>query len=172
MWLYFPLLHSCYFVIWITKAHEHVYFHNCWNLNFGPTGSCYQKCNNLRVREMVALNSNSVMFGDSDSSRVTLKKMVTRLESSYFFHKMTWLESQSMNRDSSHSLFYTSLSFWWTKPVRLHTKKWAFLASVMIKIGENFLFCHSSRAVLHFCETSILDVSQFVKMLWFMSLCY
>jgi len=31
-----------------------LYFHNCWNLNLGPTGACYQDWNNLGVRAMVA----------------------------------------------------------------------------------------------------------------------
>ena len=78
------------------------------------------------------------IFGDSDSTRITLRKMVTRLE------------SQSMTRDRVRVIFAKSLSSWWTNPVGLHTKKWAFFASVMIKIGENFLFCLSSRAMLHF----------------------
>jgi len=47
-------------------------------------------------------------------------------------------------------IFTISLSSWWTNPVRLHTKKWAFYASVMIKIGPNFLFCLSSCAMLYF----------------------
>jgi len=38
------------------------------------------------------------IFGDSDSTRVTLKKMVTRLDSSHIFHRMTRLESQSITR--------------------------------------------------------------------------
>ena len=90
--------------------------------------------------------------GDSDSTRVSLRKIVTGLDSSHVFHKMTRL-------DSSHSqwletpvtvIFTVSLSSWWTNPVRLHAKKWAFCASVMVKIGANFLFCLSSCAMLHF----------------------
>ena len=49
------------------------------------------------------------IFGDSDSTRVTLRKMVTRLESSHVFHRMTRLESQAVTRvrvifARSHSL--------------------------------------------------------------------
>jgi len=91
-----------------------------------------------------------VICGDSDSTRLTLRKMVTRLDCSHVFHKMTRLESQSMTRDSSQSHFAITLSSWWTNPVRLHTKQWAFHASVMIKIGANFLFCLSTCAMLHF----------------------
>jgi len=69
-------------------------------------------------------------------------------DSSHVFHKMTRLESQSMTR--IRVIFTISLSSWWTNPVRLHTKKWAFFASMMIKIGANFLFCLSSFAMLHF----------------------
>jgi len=79
-------------------------------------------------------------FGDSDSTRVTLKKIVTRLDSSH----SQWLETRV------RVIFTKSLSSWWTNPVRLHTKKWGFFASVMIKIGENFLFWLSSCAMLHF----------------------
>ena len=42
------------------------------------------------------------IFGDSDSTRVRLRKMVTRLDSSHVFHGMTRLESQSMTRDTCH----------------------------------------------------------------------
>jgi len=61
--------------------------------------------------------------------------------------------------DSSHSqwletwvrvIFTKSLSSWWTNPVRLHTEKWAYFASVIIKIGANILFCLSRCSVLHF----------------------
>ena len=69
-------------------------------------------------------------------------------DSSHVFHKMNRLESQSMTR--VRVIFTISLSSWWTNPVRLHTKKWAFFASMMIKIGANFLFCLSSFAMLHF----------------------
>jgi len=79
-----------------------------------------------------------------DSSHV--EKMVIRLASSHVFHRMTRLESQSMTR--VRVIFTKSLSSWWANPVRLHTKKWGFFASVMIKIGGNFLFWLSSCAML------------------------
>jgi len=48
-------------------------------------------------------------------------------------------------------VFFTkSLGLWRTNPVRLHTKRWAFLPSVVIMIGANFLFYLSSRPLLHF----------------------
>jgi len=74
------------------------------------------------------------------------------LDSSHVFHRMSRL-------DSSHSqwletrvrvIFTKSLSSWWTSPVGLHTKKWGFFDSVMIKIGGKFLFWLSSCAMLHF----------------------
>ena len=74
------------------------------------------------------------------------------LDSSHIFHRMTRL-------DSIHShwleirvrfIFQKSMSPCWTIPLRLHTKKRGFFASVMIKIGANFLFCLSSRSMLHF----------------------
>jgi len=62
--------------------------------------------------------------------------------------------------DSSHNqwlktrvrvIFTKFLSLGWTNPIRLHTKKWAFCASVMMKIGKNFQFWLStSRTMLQF----------------------
>ena len=77
---------------------------------------------------------------------------MTRFDSSHVFHRMTRL-------DSSHNqwlatrvrvIFTISLSSWWTNPVRLHTQKWAFNTSVLIKFGRNFVFWLSGRAMLHF----------------------
>jgi len=61
---------------------------------------------------------------------------------------MTRLESQSTTR--VRVIFTKYLRSWRTNPVRLHTKKWEFFASVMIKIGGNFLFSLSSVSMLHF----------------------
>ena len=44
--------------------------------------------------------------GDLDSTRVIFRKMVTRLDWSHVFHRITRLESQSMTRDSSLCHFY------------------------------------------------------------------
>ena len=103
------------------------------------------------IESITWLDSTRVtIFGDSDSTRVTLKEMVTRLVLSHLFHRMTRLESQSSLETRVRVICTKSLSSWWTKPLRLHTKKWAFFASVMIKIGGNVLFCLSSRGMLHF----------------------
>jgi len=87
-------------------------------------------------------------YGTSDSvTRVTLRKMVTRLDSCFSQNASNhnqWVETRV------RVIFTISLSSWWTNPDRLHTKKWAIFASVMIKIGGNFLFCLSSLAALHF----------------------
>ena len=65
--------------------------------------------------------------------------------------------------DSSHNqwpetlfrvIFTKSLSLGCTNWIRLHTKKWAFFASVMIKIGANFPSWLSSRAMLH-CKDQV-----------------
>ena len=80
------------------------------------------------------------IFGCSDSTRVTLRKIVTRFKSRFSQNDLTRVRI----------IFTKSLSSWWTNPVPLHTKKWALFAWVMIKMGENFLFWLSSRAVLHF----------------------
>jgi len=90
------------------------------------------------------------IFGDSDSNRVTLRKMVTLLDPSHVFNRMSWLDSESQSMTRVRVILTKSLSPWWTNPVGLYTKKWAFSASMMIKIGVNFLFCLSSRATLHF----------------------
>jgi len=37
-----------------------------------------------------------------------------------------------------------------TNPLHVHVKKLEFFASVVIKIGANFLFCLYSRSMLHF----------------------
>jgi len=62
-----------------------------------------------------------------------------------------WLDS-SHNQwlDSSQSHFYKISEPLMDKPGYLHTKKWAFVVSVMITIGENFPFWLSSHVMLHF----------------------
>ena len=84
-----------------------------------------------------------MIFGDSDSTHVEKNGDSTRVT---FFTEP--LESQSVTR--VRAIFTKFLSSWPTNPVRFQTKKWAFVASVMIKIGGNFLSCLSSRAMLHF----------------------
>ena len=79
------------------------------------------------------------IFGDSNSTRVMLKNMVTRLESRF-----------SQNDSTRVKVIYAkSQSLWLTNPVCLHTMKWSFFGPVMINIGANFLFCLSSRVILH-----------------------
>jgi len=56
-------------------------------------------------------SSRVTIFCDSDSTRVTLRKMVTRLESRFSQNDSTLLESQSMTRDSSQSHFYKISEF-------------------------------------------------------------
>ena len=85
------------------------------------------------------------IFGVSDSTRVTLRKMVTRLASHFSQNHSShsqWLESESLLQN----LYVPD----WTNTVRLHTRKYALFASVMIKIGVKFMFCLSTRAMLHF----------------------
>ena len=88
------------------------------------------------------------IFGNSHSTRVTLRKIVTRL---------TFLtESLDSTRvtvyDSCQSHFYKISEFLMDKPSSFAHKKWAFFASVMIKIGGNFLFC---RLVVLWCILKI-----------------
>jgi len=88
---------------------------------------------------------------------VTWTRLMSRwdkwwLDSSHVFHRMNRLESQSMTEDSSQSHFYKISEFLMNKPSSFAQKKWAFFASVMIKIGANFLFCLSGHAILHFNE--------------------
>ena len=76
--------------------------------------------------------------GDSTGVRVTF--CTEWLDSCH----SQWLETRV------EVIFTKSLSSCWTNPVRLHTEKWAVVASVMIKIDGNFLSCLSSRAMPHF----------------------
>ena len=87
--------------------------------------------------------------GDLDSTRVIFRKMVTRLESRFSQNHSTRVTVND-SRLKSVSFLQNLLSSWWTNPLRLHTKKWAFFASLMIKIAANFLFCLSICAMLHF----------------------
>ena len=86
------------------------------------------------------------IFGDSDSTRVTLRKMVTRLKSSHVFHRMTRLESQSITR--VRAIFTKSLSSWWTNPLRVHLKKWAFLLQWWSRLAQ--IFCFTCLVVLYY----------------------
>jgi len=87
------------------------------------------------------------IFSDSDSTRVTLRKMMTR---DMFFLK--WLRSSHNQwlETRDRVIFTKSLSLWWANPVRFHTKEWALFASVMFEIGASFMFWLSSRAILPF----------------------
>ena len=85
----------------------------------------------------------------NDSTRVTLRKMVTRLESRFSQNDSIRVESMSMTQNSSQSHFYKISEFLMDKPSSFVHKEMSIFASVMIKIGGNFLFCLSSRAMLH-----------------------
>jgi len=111
--------------------------------------SSHKKCHWLiAVITWLESTTRITIFRDSDSTRVTLRKIVTRFESESHFSQndSTWV---TIN-DSSQSHFYTTSEFLMDKPSRLHTKKWGYLASVMMKIGANFLFWLSNPAVLQF----------------------
>jgi len=94
------------------------------------------------------------IFGDSGSTRVTLRKTVTRfelrwekrwLDSSHVFHKMTRLESQSMTRDSSQSHFYRFSEFLMDKPTSfaICTRDERILIfQLLIQIRKNFAYSH------------------------------
>jgi len=55
-----------------------------------------------------------------------------------------------MTRDSSQSHFYKISEFLMDKSTMFAHKKSAYFASVMIKIGSNFVFCLFSGSMLHF----------------------
>jgi len=57
-----------------------------------------------------------MIFGHSDLTRVMLRKIVTQIDSSRVFHRMTRLESQSMIRDSSQSHSHKISEFLMDKP--------------------------------------------------------
>jgi len=88
----------------------------------------------------------------NDSNRPDSRYLVTRTRLT--FRKdgdSTRLESCFSQNDSVESVIFTkSLSSWWTNPVCLHTKKLVFFASVMFKIGANFLFFLSCCFMLQF----------------------
>ena len=63
----------------------------------------------------------------------------TRLEPRYLRNDSIRREFESKTRDSSQSLESES-SLWWANPVRLHTKKWAFL-----------LQCHERNIICRQC---------------------
>jgi len=74
------------------------------------------------------------IFGDS--TRVTLRNDGDST-------RVTFLPNQSPRvtvNDSSQSNFHKISNIWLTNPVRSHTKKWAFFASVMINIAQIFCF--------------------------------
>jgi len=141
-----------------TKLQKLSYSHIYQNKNrscicnemLNPVTCFYKHSSHSDSVTRVSDSTRVTTFGDSDSTRATLRKMVTRLDPSHIFHRMIRLDSQSMTRDSSQSYFTKSLSPWQTNLLRVHLKIWAFLSSVVIKIGANFLFCLSSRSMLHF----------------------
>jgi len=105
------------------------------------------------------MQAETKLIGNDSVTQVTIFGDSARLESRW---NKWWLDSTRVTFftewfDSSHSqwletrvrvIFSKSLSTWWTNPVRLHTKKWGFFASVMIKFGE--IFCFDCLVVLCF----------------------
>jgi len=79
-----------------------------------------------------------------DTTRVTF--FTQWLES----QSLTRVESHSMTRDPSQSHFYKIFEILMDKPSLFAHKEMSIFASVMIKIDGNFLFCLSSRAMLHY----------------------
>ena len=88
------------------------------------------------------------ILGDSYSTRATLRKLVTRPESRFSQNDSTRVTINDWRLESES--FYKISEFLMDNPVRLHTKKWAFFASVMVKTGANFLFWLSTDAMLYF----------------------
>ena len=84
-----------------------LYFHNCWNLNFGPTGACYQEWNNLVARGMVAESKRRLatnrpnIFADVVVSLLTVKYRFPRLRFRHFI-------SATKIRYWSISVFYSA----------------------------------------------------------------
>jgi len=67
---------------------EFFYFHNCSDLNFGPTGPYYQEWNNLIARGMVAESKHRLTtnnnFINVVVSLLTAKYQFSRLRLHYF----------------------------------------------------------------------------------------
>ena len=142
----------CVFILWTSCLLINKYIKKIKKYQFHWVCAAHLKyrsllLKNARTAAFTVHATRVTIFGDSDSTRVMLRKMVTRLDSSHVFHRMTRLESQSMTR--VRVIFTKSLSCWQTNPLHVHLKKWTFFASVMIKIGANFLFCLSSHSMLH-----------------------
>ena len=85
------------------------------------------------------------IFGDSDSTRVTLRKMMTRLESRFSQNDSTRV---TIN-DSSQSHFCKISELLIDKPSLFAYKEMIIFGPVMIKIGANFLFWLSRRVILY-----------------------
>jgi len=71
----------------------------------------------------VSDSTRVTIFGDSDSTRITLRKMKTRLESRFSQNDSTRLESWSMTRDSSQRHFYKISEFLIDKPTSCALKE-------------------------------------------------
>ena len=84
----------------------------------GSNCYCYAFIGLLSSDSVTRVNDSTQVttFGDSDSTRVTLRKMVTRLESRSLQNDSIRLESQSITRDSSQSHFYKLSEFLIDKP--------------------------------------------------------
>jgi len=90
------------------------------------------------------------ILGDSHLTRVKLRKMVIRLDSSYVYNRMTRLASQSMTRDSNKSHFYKISGFLMDKPSSFEHKEISIFCFSDDQIAGDFLFCLSSYAMLYF----------------------
>jgi len=133
----------------------------CGDFNFQVVGSLYPITGMMNTSDsMTRINDSTrvTIFGDPDSTQITLRKIVTRLESGFSQNNSTrvtfftqWLESQSMTRDSSQYYVYKISEFLMDKPSSFaHKEMRGLFGSVMIKIGRNFLFWLSGCAMLHF----------------------
>jgi len=131
--------------------------------------SCSSEAPFVKFRWIIAFSG--LLFGSDSVTRVIDSTWLESrwekwlLHSSHVTHRMTRLESQSMTR--VRVIFTKSLSHWWTNPVHLDTKKWAFFASVMIKLGANFVFWLSSCSVLSLKDQLSPTCTEVDLTLWF-----
>jgi len=123
----------------------HPWLHLWWSISKAQS-------NNSRTKRWWVIahySSDSVtrvtIFCNSDFTRVTMRTMVTRLNSRFSQNESTWVRV----------IFAKSLTVWLTNPVCLKTKKWTLFTSVMIKIGAFFVFLLSGRYMLHFKDENV-----------------
>jgi len=112
------------------------------------TWFCYDIHNGSDSVTRVNDSTRVTIIGDSDSTRVTLRKMMTRLESRFSQNDSTRVTINDSRLESESFLKNLRACDRQTQFVCIQRKD-NFFGPVMIKIGANFLFWLSSRVILY-----------------------